>query len=98
MTGLPAAKLPSICPGDYERKRVSHAFGETLRITRLRQGLSQDNLSDRSGLDRTYPSMLERGLRHPTLYMLLRLADGLGVMPQQLVTDTVARLRKEFPP
>lgn len=98
MTKFTPTQLSQILLEDYQRTEVSRAFGETLRVTRLQQGVSQDNLSDRCGFDRTYPSLLERGKRHPTLCMLLRLAGGLGVMPQQLVTDTVARLRKKLPP
>lgn len=80
------------------RTRVAKAFGATLRLIRLEQGLSQDQLSEHCGCDRTYPSLLERGLRLPTLWVLLRIAHGLGVTPQRLVMDTVARLRSESPP
>ena len=44
-------------------------------------------------LDRTYPSLLERGKRHPTLHMILRLSQGLRVEPEWLVTETMRRLR-----
>jgi transcriptional regulator with XRE-family HTH domain len=84
--------------GDYERRKVAHAFGVTLQIMRRRQAVSQDRLSYRCGLDRTYPSLLERGLRQPTLSMLLRIADALGVEPQLLLDETLAQLRKEIPP
>jgi transcriptional regulator with XRE-family HTH domain len=79
----------------YERKQVARAFGATLRAARLQRGVSQDQLGILCDFDRTYPSLLERGLRHPTLRMLLRLADALGTAPERLVTDTVARLREE---
>jgi transcriptional regulator with XRE-family HTH domain len=74
------------------RKRVALAFGEGLRAARRERGMSQDELSERCDFDRTYPSLLERGLRHPTLRMLLHLADALGTPPEFLVTDTAARL------
>lgn len=45
--------------------------------------------------DRTYPSLLERGLRQPTLHMMLRLANALGTKPEEWVMGTVARLRGE---
>jgi ribosome-binding protein aMBF1 (putative translation factor) len=78
----------------YENPRVAFAFGLTLLSARTAQGLSQDELSALCGLDRTYPSLMERGLRGPSVAMLLRLADGLGVEPAWLVTETVARLRQ----
>ena len=40
--------------------------------------LSQDDLADRSGLDRTYISGVERGVRNPTLQVMQRLAEALG--------------------
>jgi hypothetical protein len=53
----------------------------------------QNALSAICGFDRTYPSLLERGLRWPTVCMLLRLSSALEVRPEQLLTDTVTRLR-----
>lgn len=82
----------------YERRRVARAFGLVLKITRRRQGLSQDRLSERCDHDRTYPSLLERGRRGPSLSMFLLLADALGVEPQKLLADTLMQLRKEPPP
>lgn len=76
------------------RKRdVARAFGLALRAARLERGISQDRLSEICEIDRTYPSLVERGLRCPTLAMLLRLADALGVEPTRLVTETVKRLQ-----
>lgn len=85
-------------PSQYGRKEVARAFGATLRAARLQRGVSQDELGVLCDLDRTYPSLLERGLRHPTRRMLLRLGDALGTAPERLVTDTVARLQPEVTP
>ncbi len=75
------------------RRPLANAFGATLRATRLKQGLSQDKLAARCGFDRTYPSLLERGLRSPSLAMVFRLADALGTPGEELVADTWARMR-----
>ena len=78
------------------RKRdVARAFGLSLRAARNNRGISQEKLSEICDFDRTYPSLLERGLRGPTVTTLLRLADALDVDPAQLVIDTVERLRRE---
>jgi len=77
------------------RRVVAGAFGATLRAIRLEHGMSQDTLADRCDFDRTYPSLLERGLRHPTLWMVLRLAHALDMEPTRLVIETVERLRRE---
>jgi transcriptional regulator with XRE-family HTH domain len=80
----------------YGRQQIANAFGATLRAIRLERGLSQDRLSDFCDLDRTYPSLLERGLRSPTLAMILRLAQAMNVEPERLVTETRRRLRGEL--
>jgi transcriptional regulator with XRE-family HTH domain len=79
----------------YERQRIALAFGAALRSARQARRISQDRLGDLCDIDRTYPSLLERGQRHPTLHMILRLAHGLRVEPEWLVTETVRRLRQK---
>jgi transcriptional regulator with XRE-family HTH domain len=78
---------------EYRRRDVARAFGSVLRQARRERGMSQDKLSEVCNFDRTYPSLLERGLRCPTLTMLLRLADALAVEPARLVVETVKRLQ-----
>jgi transcriptional regulator with XRE-family HTH domain len=82
-------------PVQYRKRDIARAFGLALRAARGERGISQDKLSEICDFDRTYPSLLERGLRCPTLPMLLRLADALEVEPAQLVIDTVELLRRE---
>jgi transcriptional regulator with XRE-family HTH domain len=54
--------------------------------------VSQEELADRADIDRTYVSLLERGLRQPTLDTLFRLAAGLNVAPATLVAKTASSL------
>jgi len=56
-----------------------------LKRYRLTAGLSQEELAERSGLDRTYISGLERGLRNPTVIVLYELATVLGRDPRDLL-------------
>ncbi len=60
-------------------------FGRVLRQFRKNSNFSQEKLSQESGLDRTYISLLERGLRQPTLTTLLKLGAALGVSTADLV-------------
>jgi ribosome-binding protein aMBF1 (putative translation factor) len=78
----------------FERRRVARAFGGVLKQARHRQGLSQEALSEGANIDRTYPSLLERGLRTPTLPVVIEVAQALGVEPAQLVSETLERLRE----
>jgi transcriptional regulator with XRE-family HTH domain len=49
-----------------------------LRECRAAAGLSQEELGYRSGLHRTYISQLERGLKSPTVDVLVALSAALG--------------------
>ena len=51
------------------------AFGLALRQMREEKGISQEQFAFEAELDRSYMSMVERGLRSPTMRTLLRLAD-----------------------
>jgi DNA-binding XRE family transcriptional regulator len=66
--------------------KPAHAFGLTLRHFRARKQISQERLSQESGLDRSYISLLERGLRQPSLTTLLQLAKALDVSASELIS------------
>jgi transcriptional regulator with XRE-family HTH domain len=55
------------------------AFGARLRELRIAAGMTQDDLSERCGLFRTYLSRIETGQANPTLTMIHALAACLGV-------------------
>lgn len=46
---------------------------------RLSQNLTQKELAERTGINQTEISRLENGTRNPSLKLLKRLADGLGM-------------------
>ncbi|UJB19201.1 MULTISPECIES: helix-turn-helix domain-containing protein [Lysobacter] len=58
---------------------LAASFGSAVRRHRELLRLSQEDLADRSGLDRTYISGVERGVRNPTLQVMQKLADALGI-------------------
>lgn len=63
------------------------AFGQRVRELRSRRGWSQEDFSHHIGLDRTYVSGIERGVRNPTLDVLYKLAQGLGVEVTELFSE-----------
>jgi transcriptional regulator with XRE-family HTH domain len=50
-----------------------------LQKERERRSLSKYSISKRSGVSQSMLSLVERGLRNPTLEVALRIADGIGV-------------------
>jgi transcriptional regulator with XRE-family HTH domain len=72
------------------------AFGQALRHFRTSMKISQERLSQESGLDRTYISLLERGLRQPSLNTILQIAKVLGISSVKLI-EKVEVLLNENP-
>ena len=56
-----------------------------VREIRLEQGLSQEQLAEKSGLHRTAISFIERAERSSTLETVEKLARALKVQPAQLM-------------
>ena len=60
-------------------------LGEELRKAREAAGLTQETLSFDADVDRTYISQLENDKKSPTLELLFRLCDVLGVKASELI-------------
>jgi len=71
-----------------------NAFGKVLREHRVRVGLSQEKLALSSNLDRSFISLLERGMRQPTLKTMLLLVDALDMSFEIFAAD-IERVRHE---
>jgi transcriptional regulator with XRE-family HTH domain len=70
-------------------RRVSpeEQFARNLRSRRQAAGLSQEQLADRTGLHPTEISRLERAAREPRLGTMLKLAEGLNIGIEKLVSN-----------
>ena len=77
------------------RIRAARCFGLALKTARIDRGMSQEDVAAECEFDRTYPSMLERGRRSPTFWVIVQLARALRMQPVALFADAVARLRAE---
>jgi len=65
--------------------KINLACAEVLREFRKESGLSQERLALDAELDRTYISLLERGLRQPSIKTLFAIAAILKVPPHTIV-------------
>jgi transcriptional regulator with XRE-family HTH domain len=73
------------------REQVLRRLGKTLRELRTERGLSQWAVAELAGVDHNYIGMIERGERNPAAVNLVRIADALGVDPNELLRDLTKR-------
>ncbi len=62
-----------------QRSSVTEKFGQQIKTLRKARNLSQEDLAELCGLDRTYISGIERGIRNVSLRNIEVLAHALEV-------------------
>lgn len=67
------------------RTNVQQKLGKKIKKLRNDSGLSQEKLGEMTGLDRTYISGIERGVRNPSLKNIEKLAGALKVKASDLL-------------
>ena len=67
-------------------KKLNALVGAVLKELRNQAGISQQELAFEYGLDRTYISLLERGLRQPTIRTVFILSEALEIKPSQFIS------------
>jgi transcriptional regulator with XRE-family HTH domain len=60
-------------------------FGAVIKRLRLQQGLTQERLASLSDLERTFVSMLERGIKQPSLSTISNVATAFGIKNYELL-------------
>jgi transcriptional regulator with XRE-family HTH domain len=61
--------------------------GKNVRRLRQQKGLTQEELAFEAEIDLTYMGGIERGKRNPSLLVMARIADALGVPLPKLIAD-----------
>ena len=67
-----------------KRDLVLAALGQNVRRRREARELTQEKLAEKAGLDPTYISGIERGLRNPGIKNVAKLAKALGFTTAEL--------------
>ena len=70
-----------------EKSKILHSFGNKVREFRRLKGLSQEELSFRADLHRTYIGMIERGEKNITLINIEKLAMALEIPLSKLFAN-----------
>lgn len=60
-------------------------LGDELKKARITAGLTQEQLSYEAELDRTYISHLENNHKSPTVDVLFRICDALGITASEFL-------------
>lgn len=71
---------------------IEKTFGIVLQDHRKKRGYSQERLALACQLDRTYISLLERGLRGPSIRTIFTLAKALEISPSQFIGEVERRI------
>ena len=61
------------------------AFGQVLRALRRDAGLSQEQLAFAAEIERNFVSLIERGVNQPTIRVIFKLAQALGLPPSKML-------------
>ncbi|MGZ3346339.1 MAG: helix-turn-helix domain-containing protein, partial [Caulobacteraceae bacterium] len=59
--------------------------GDNVKRLRVARGMTQEQLAFESRIDLTYMGGIERGRRNPSLLVMSRVAEALGVEPADLL-------------
>jgi transcriptional regulator with XRE-family HTH domain len=71
----------------HKHKELYRCLGEVITHRRKRLGLSQEELSEASGVDRSFLSSVERGKRNPSFGTVASIASGLKMRYTRLVSN-----------
>lgn len=67
--------------------RIAQNIASTIKVQRKAMGITQEELADLAGIDRTYASQMERAIANPSLTVLCRVADALELNLTDLIGD-----------
>ncbi len=66
-------------------EKISAKLGQNMKRIRAKKKMSQGDIARALEVDRGYISNIENGKKNPTLATLQKLADALGVSPDELL-------------
>ncbi|MEK3910652.1 helix-turn-helix domain-containing protein [Paenibacillus sp. FSL H7-0331] len=64
---------------------IKGIIGKVIKSLRIKKSLSQEDLAFSCDVDRSYISMVERGLHEPSISKIFEICAGLSVKPSQFI-------------
>lgn len=65
--------------------KISAQFGNNMKRIRIKKKMSQGDIARALEVDRGYISNIENGKKNPTLATVAKIANALGVSPDELL-------------
>jgi transcriptional regulator with XRE-family HTH domain len=72
------------------------AIGQRIKIARIRKGITQDQMAEKTNLSNPHISNVETGNTKPSLPTIIKIANALDVSVDELLCDSVKRSRAVF--
>ena len=86
--------MPRVAAESRKPVTLRELFGRNIRLLRIHVGLSQEALADEAGLDRTFVSSLERGVRNISIDNVELLCTALNTPAHELLAPDFAKRRR----
>lgn len=68
---------------DEQKREITEAVGARIKYLRRMQGISQEELALKAGINPAYFGQVERGLKCPTIDTLYKIAKAMEVSPAE---------------
>jgi transcriptional regulator with XRE-family HTH domain len=82
-------------PGIGHYEAIRKEIIRLLKVERERRGISNYVVAQNSGVSESMLSLVERGLRNPTMELMLRIADGVEADLPSLIRQATATVQAE---
>lgn len=70
-----------------KKNEVKHKLGRNIKIERIRNDITQDQLAERIDMSVSYVSKLEQGLTSPTAIALYKMSKVLNIPMEKFFED-----------
>ncbi|MCL1880789.1 MAG: helix-turn-helix domain-containing protein [Oscillospiraceae bacterium] len=79
----------SLTPFPEDKKQIQKIFGNNLKMLRKLQKLNQETLAHNAGISVAYLSELERGMKCPTIDIVIKISNVLRVPASELLDEVM---------
>jgi len=73
---------------------IEEAFGEVIRELRQSNKISQEQLAERSKLDRSFISLIECGHKQPSLVTIFQISKAFKIPASKIISLTEEKITK----